>query len=178
MNAHFGPSTESGMRWRSAGREDFPRSSTRSGYAISEVAASLIGPDESVVCAKRRGGIAYEGRASAALCGRMRHRAQSPHLWLCAERRGRIAYDGRCICGFVRRDEAGSRTRVPHLWLCAERRGRIAYEGPAFVALCGKTRPDRLRRPLHLWLCAERRGRIAYEGPAFVALCGKTRPHW
>src|SRR5829696_8915969 len=138
MNAHFGPSTESGMRWRSAGREDFPRSSTRSGYAISEVAASLIGPDESVVCAKRRGGIAYEGRASAALCGRMRHRAQSPHLWLCAERRGRIAYDGRCICGFVRKDEAGSLTRVPHLWPCAERRGRIGQESRASAALCGK----------------------------------------
>src|SRR5215216_368668 len=149
MNAHFGPSTESGMRWRSAGREDCPRSSTRSGHAISEVAASLIGADESV-----------------ALCEETRRdRVRGPRI--CRLVRKDEASGTKpasvALCGKTRQD----RLRRPlHLWLCAERRGRIAYEGPAFVALCGKTRPDRLRRPLHLWLCAERRGRIAYEGPA------------
>src|SRR5215207_8593116 len=133
MNAHFGPSTESGMRWRSAGREDCPRSSTRSGHAISEVAASLIGPDESVVlceetrrdrvrgpricCLVRKDEASGTKPASVALCGKTRQdRLRRPlHLWLCAERRGRIAYEGRSICGFVRKDQAASGRKAEHL---------------------------------------------------------------
>src|SRR5829696_917810 len=144
-------------------------------------------------CAERRGRIAYEGRASAALCGKTRHRAQKPaSVALCGKTRP-DCLRGPCVCGLVWKDEAGLLTRALRLWPCVERRGRIAYDGPASVPLCGKTRPDCLRGPcvcglvwkdeaglltraLRLCPCVERRGRIAYEGPASVALCGKTRP--
>src|SRR5215207_2684516 len=129
MNAHFGPSNEFGMRWTSAGREDCPRSSTRSGHAISEVAASLVVPDESVV-----------------LCGQTRpNRVRGPRICGLVRKDEASGTKAR-ICGLVRKDEAGLLTRAAHLRPCAERRG-IGAQKPASVALCGKTRPDCLRGP-------------------------------
>src|SRR5215207_3006418 len=61
-------------------------------------------------CADRRDRIAYEGRASAALCGKTRP----------------DCLRGPCVCGLVRKDEAVLGRKAEHLRPCAERRGQIA----------------------------------------------------
>src|SRR5215204_7344345 len=125
MNAHFGPSNEFGMRWTSAGREDCPRSSTRSGHAISEVAASLVVPDESVV-----------------LCGQTRpNRVRGPRICGLVRKDEASGTKAR-ICGLVRKDEAGLLTRAPaSVALCGKTRPYWAGK----PSICGLVRKDGAR---------------------------------